>query len=107
MKKIIIYIALFLPLIGFAQPSVTLKSAIDTTLKNSFDIQIATNNLGITKTNNKLGVAGGLPSLNINLSDNQSYISVNQELYTGDKIDRPQATANALNSSVNSGDDFV
>jgi outer membrane protein TolC len=103
MKKIIIYIALFLPLIGFAQPAITLKSAIDTTLKNSFDIQIATNNLGITKTNNHFGVAGGLPSLNINVSDNQSYISVNQELYTGDKIDRPQATANSLNSSLNAG----
>lgn len=103
MKKIIIYLALFLPLIGFAQPAITLKSAIDTTLKNSFEIQIATNNLEITKTNNNYGVAGGLPTLNINVSDNQSYISVNQELYTGDKINRPQATANALNSSANVG----
>lgn len=103
MKKIIIYIALFFPLIGFAQPAITLKSAIDTTLKNSFDIQIATNNLEITKTNNTYGVAGGLPTLNLNVSDNQSYISVNQELYTGDKINRPQATANALNSSANIG----
>lgn len=103
MKKIIIYIALFLPFIGFAQPAITLKSAIDTTLKNSFDIQIATNNLEITKTNNTYGVAGGLPTLNLNVSDNQSYISVNQELYTGDKINRPQATANALNSSANVG----
>lgn len=103
MKKIIIYIALFLPLIGFAQPTITLKSAIDTTLKNSFDIQIASNNFEITKTNNTFGVAGGLPTLNINVSDNQSYISVNQELYTGDKINRPQATANALNSSANIG----
>lgn len=103
MKKIIIYIALFLPLIGFAQPTITLKSAIDTTLKNSFDIQIASNNLEITKTNNTFGVAGGLPTLNLNVSENQSYISVNQELYTGDKINRPQATANALNSSANIG----
>lgn len=103
MKKIIIYIALFLPLIGFAQPTITLKSAIDTTLKNSFDIQIASNNFEITKTNNTFGVAGGLPTLNLNVSENQSYISVNQELYTGDKINRPQATANALNSSANIG----
>ena len=103
MKKIIISIALFLPLAGFTQPAISLKSAIDTTLKNSFDIQIATNNLEITKTNNKFGVAGGLPTLNVNVSDNQSYISVNQELYTGDKINKPQATANALNSSITSG----
>ena len=103
MKKIIIYIALFLPFIGLAQPAITLKSAIDTTLKNSFDIQIASNNFEITKTNNTYGVAGGLPTLNLNVSENQSYISVNQELYTGDKINRPQATANALSSSANVG----
>ena len=47
--------------------------------------------------------AGGLPTLNLNVSENQSYISVNQELYTGDKINRPQATANALSSSANVG----
>jgi outer membrane protein TolC len=103
MKKILLYLALFSPIVGLSQPTITLKSAIDTTLKNSFDIQIAANNLEITKGNNSFGVAGGLPSLNISLSDNQSYISVNQELYTGDKINKPQSTANALSTSLNSG----
>jgi len=103
MKNILLYLALFISLAGAAQPTITLRSAIDTTLKNSFDIQIAQNNLEITKGNNTFGIAGGLPTVNINLSDNQSYISVNQELYTGDKINKPQSTANALNSSLNTG----
>lgn len=103
MKNILLYLALFISLAGAAQPKITLRSAIDTTLKNSFDIQIAQNNLEITKGNNTFGIAGGLPTLNINLSDNQSYISVNQELYTGDKINKPQSTANSLSSSLNTG----
>jgi outer membrane protein TolC len=100
MKRLILYAALFLPFITMAQPVVTLKSAIDTTLKNNFDIQIASNNLEISKTNNKLGVAGGLPSLNVNMSDNQSYVNVNQELYTGVKINKPQSTASSLSSNA-------
>lgn len=103
MKNILTYLALFISLAGATQPTITLKSAIDTTLKNSFDIQIAENNLEITKGNNTFGVAGGLPTLNINLNDNQSYVSVNQELYTGDKINKPQSTANSLSSSLNTG----
>ncbi len=100
MKKLILYITLFLPFAGISQTVISLKSAIDTTLKNNFDIQIAANNLDISKTNNKFGVAGGLPSVNINLSDNQSYVNVNQELYTGVKINKPQATASSLSSSA-------
>lgn len=103
MKKIFIYIVLFLPLLGAAQTIVSLKSAIDTTLSNSFDIQIAGNNLEISKVNNTYGVAGGLPSVNINVSDNQSIINVNQELNTGVKIVKPSASGNTLNSTVTVG----
>lgn len=100
MKKIIIYIALFLPLFGFAQPAITLKSAIDTMLRNSFDIQMAKNNFEISKTNNTYGMAGGLPSVNINMSDNQSIINVNQELNSGAKITKPSATGQTLSSNI-------
>jgi outer membrane protein TolC len=103
MKKIVVYIALFLPFLGAAQTIVTLKSAIDTTLRNSFDIQIAGNNLEISKINNTLGVAGGLPSVNATVSDNQSIINVNQKLNSGVEIKKPSATGNAINSSVTVG----
>jgi outer membrane protein TolC len=103
MKKLLLYIALFIPLLGFAQTTITLKSAIDTMLRNSFDIQIAENNLEINKSNNTFGVAGGLPSVNISTSDNQSIINVNQELNTGAKITKPSANGNTLNSTVTIG----
>jgi len=103
MKKIFIYFILLFPLAGIAQTTITLKSAIDTMLRNSYDIQIAENNLEISKTNNTYGVAGGLPSVNINVSDNQSLINVNQELNTGVKIVKPSASGNTLNSTVTIG----
>lgn len=103
MKKIFLNALFFLPLLGAAQTTVTLKSAIDTTLSNSFDIQIAGNNLEISKINNTLGVAGALPSVNASMSDNQSIINVNQKLNSGAEIKKPSATGNTMNSGVTVG----
>lgn len=103
MKRIFLYMVCFLPLVGAAQPTITLKGAIDTTLTHSFDIQIAGNNFEISKINNTRGVAGALPSINANLSDNQSIINVNQKLNNGVQIKKPSATGNSLNSGVTAG----
>ena len=103
MKKIYLYLVLFLPLMGAAQTLVTLKSAIDTTLSNSFDIQIAENNLDISKTNNTKGVAGGLPTVNASVNDNQLFNNVNQKLNTGAEIKKSIAAANTMNSSITAG----
>lgn len=103
MKKIVLYLVIFLPLIGTGQSFISLKSAIDTTLKKSFDIQIAGNNLEISKINNTYGVAGGLPSVNASITDNQSITNVNQKLNTGVEIKKPSATGNSMNSGVTAG----
>jgi outer membrane protein TolC len=103
MKKIFLYIALFVPFFGFTQTAITLKSAIDTTLSNSFEIQMAANDLEISKINNTRGVAGALPSVNATVSDNQSFVNVNQKLNSGVEIKKPSATANTLNSNVTVG----
>ena len=58
MKHFSSLLLLILPLLTVAQPLLTLKSAIDTTLKNNFEIQIAANNVEITKINNTAGMAG-------------------------------------------------
>jgi len=100
MKKIYIYLVLFLPIWVTAQTTVTLKSAIDTTLRKSFDIQIAGNNFEASKINNSLGVAGALPAVSASVSDNQSITNVHQELNTGTKINKPGSSGNTMNSSV-------
>jgi outer membrane protein TolC len=92
-----------MPLLTPAQISITLKSAIDTTLKRNFDIQIAANNAAINMINNTAGVAGALPSLNASITDNQSITNVNQQLNSGSDIKQNRATGNALTSSVTAG----
>lgn len=103
MKKFIYFLLFFLPLPGMCQPVLTLKNAIDTTLINSFDIRIAGNNLGITKLNNSYGVAGGLPTLNASISDNQSVTNVNQKLNSGTEIKKSSANGNNMASSITAG----
>jgi outer membrane protein TolC len=94
---------LLLPLLAKAQVSITLKGAIDTTLKNSFDIQIAANSVMISKINNTAGVAGGLPSVNASLTDNQSITKVFQRLNSGVEIEKNSASGNNLSSNITAG----
>lgn len=103
MKKIYLYIVFFLPLLGTGQTTMTLKSAIDTTLLNSFEIRIARNIVGINQMNNTYGVAGGLPSVNASVSDNESSTNVNQKLNSGVEIKKSSASGNTMNSSITVG----
>ena len=103
MKRLCSLLILFLPLITSAQVTINLRSAIDTTLKNNFDIQIAANNLEISKINNTTGVAGGLPLVTASASDNQSVTNVYQKLNTGSEITKNNANGNTLISNLSAG----
>ncbi len=103
MKLLYSLLIFLLPIISLAQPSINLKGAIDSTLINNFDIQIATNNVEITKINNTAGMAGGLPAINATIVDNQSETDVLQKLNSGVEIKKSNAQANALNSSLTAG----
>lgn len=48
-----------------AQKTLSLNEAIQTALKNSYDIQLVENNLAIAKNNNNIGVAGAYLLLRI------------------------------------------
>lgn len=100
MKKTILTLILLMPLLALAQPMVTLQSAIDSTLRNSFDIKLAENNSEISRINNTRGVAGGLPTVNATVNDNQSITDVNQKFNDGREIKKSRATGNNLTSNV-------
>lgn len=102
-RRIYLSLVLFLPLLSGAQPVLTLKNAIDTTLNNNFDIRIAGNNLEISKVNNSFGAAGGMPSVNANMTDNQSVSNVNQKLNSGTEIKKSSANGNTMTSNVTAG----
>lgn len=103
MTRIYLLLVLLLPLLAQAQVSITLKGAIDTTLKNSFDIQIAANSVMISKINNTAGVAGSLPTVNASITDNQSITKVFQRLNSGVEIEKNSAAGNNLSSNITAG----
>ena len=58
-----------------AQKTLSLNEAIQTALKNSYDIQLVENNLAIAKNNNNIGVAGGLPTITNTSNNNIALIN--------------------------------
>src|SRR5689334_12351541 len=84
---------------GFSQ-QLNLQDAISIALKNSLDIQVARNNVQIAEIGNYIGMAGGLPLVLAQGTDNYSFIGVHQKLNTGDEILRTGANANAINANL-------
>jgi outer membrane protein len=103
MKKSLIYVLLLIPLKTLAQQPLTISSAIDTALKNNFDIQIARNITEITRLNNSYGNAGGLPSVNVSASNNNSVLDINQKLSTGIDITKKDVSSHSINSGITAG----
>ena len=61
-----------------AQEVLSLEDAVKIALENNYEIKIAKNNLKIDETNNNLANAGILPSLNANLTNNNSQLNTKQ-----------------------------
>lgn len=87
---------------GYVLPAqqLTLSDAISIALKNNYQIQIEKNNLKISTINNNKGVAGALPFVSMNASDQESRIDVSQRLNNGIEISRAGAYANSLNANI-------
>ena len=79
MKKIVTAVFLLISATGLAQQKMSLTDAINTALKNSYDIQLAKNSLEISSINNYIGIAGGLPTVSATGSDNEQVTSINQK----------------------------
>ena len=83
MKRIFFILFIFsIHLTAFCQ-SLTLQDAINIALKKSLDLQLLKNNVEISRINNHIGVAGGLPVVTASAADNEQSTNVNQKLNTG------------------------
>jgi outer membrane protein len=80
--------------------SLTLDVAIATALKNSYEIEIAKNNVEVNTVLNHYGVAGGLPLVAANASNTEQITEVNQKLNNGTEINRSAAAGNNTQASV-------
>ncbi|MEO8711781.1 MAG: TolC family protein, partial [Parafilimonas sp.] len=99
MKKFLV-ILFFISHYSFGQQPLQLDDAINIALKNSYDIEVAKNNVQINSINNSYGVAGGLPLVTGSLSDREQITNVNQKLSDGEHINRSGATGNNTAGSV-------
>jgi len=98
-KRLFLFILIFNGYALSAQ-QLTLSDAIAIALKNNYQIQIEKNNLKISTINNNKGVAGALPFVSMNTSDQESRVDVNQRLNSGTEISRTGAYANSLNANI-------
>lgn len=103
MKNVILSILLLIPIIVGAQVPVTIANAIDTALKNNYDIRIAKNNSEIGKINNTYGMAGGLPLVNASAGDNKSILNLQQKTSSGIDISKNNVNSNSYNAGVTAG----
>lgn len=84
-----------------AQPRLTLSDALSTALKNSYNIQLAKENLEIASINNSYGVAGGLPVVTAQASDNEQITSINQKFPDPSRdVKRDGVSSNNLAASL-------
>src|SRR5450432_441041 len=83
--------------------SLSLQDAINIALKKSLDLQLLKNNVEISKVNNNIGVAGGLPVVTASGSDIEQSTNVNQKLNTGTIIKRNGAVGNNFLSDATAG----
>ncbi len=102
-KTFLLFIVLTIPFVGKAQQQLTLRNAVDTALRNNFDIQISKNYVEIATMNNTYGVAGGLPYVSANAGDNGSITTLNQNFSDGTESNVSNKGENAVNAGVSAG----
>lgn len=88
MKRILIISFCTIALSGYSQQRLSLPDAVSIALKNSYDIQLAKNGLEISSINNHIGIAGGLPVVNVTINDNEQLTTINQKFADASRDNR-------------------
>jgi len=102
MKKILLLVFCTAAIQSMAQQKLSLTDAINTALKNSYDIQLARNSVEIGNINNDLGIAGALPIVTATGSDNEQMTSINQKFPDASRdTKRDNVSSNNLTASLN------
>jgi outer membrane protein TolC len=85
-----------------AQKTLSLNEAIQTALKNSYDIQLMENNLAIAKNNNNMGMAGAFPTITNTTTNNNTLTTINQTFPDASRnTSRNGVDGSTLNNGLN------
>ena len=96
-----LFISISLVFSAGAQGRLTLPDALSIALKNSYQIQLAKDNLEIATINNHMGIAGGLPIVNMQAIDNEQITSINQQFPDAARdVKRDGVSSNILTGNV-------
>jgi len=82
-----------------AQNNLSLKEAVTIAIQNSYDIKLVENTASIAKNNNNYGVAGGLPTVTANGTNNNTLTTINQTFPDPSR----NTTRNAVDGSTLNG----
>ena len=96
MKKLIASVLLLMPALLPAQEKLSLQQAVETGLKNNYDVRIAKNNAEQSANNATLGNAGALPQLNLGLTQTNSVNDTKQKYASGAEVNKNGAASNSL-----------
>lgn len=72
MKKILLISFLFVSFLSVSQTDLSLSEAIEKALANNFQIKLIKTNLDISETQNTWGMAGAVPTVNLNINNSNS-----------------------------------
>ncbi len=89
---------------GYSQNRLSLSDALSIALKNSYNIQLAKNNVEIATINNHLGIAGGLPTVNATVNDVENITTINQKFPDPSRdVTRSGVSSNNMNANITAG----
>lgn len=96
----LLFIGILLTVQLYAQETLTVEQAIETVLKNNYDVLIAKNEAEIAHRNNTVGNAGMLPRVNATVADNFTLNNINQKYTNGTEIKNNNVTGNGINAAA-------
>jgi outer membrane protein len=99
-ELILLTFILFTATDTIAQTRLTLHDAVERTLKNNFDIRIASITKEQAEINNTAGNAGFLPNINAGISATESRTNVRSDLANGTQQNNPKAINTNVNPAV-------
>jgi outer membrane protein len=100
MKRLVFTALLFGTITQLTAQVLTLHDAINIALKKNLDIEIARNSVTANEINNHISVAGGLPTVDASLTNNQSLTNLTQNLSNGTTTKRNNNFNTSLASNV-------
>lgn len=80
----------------YAQDKLTLEDAIRLGLKNNYDVQIARNDMDVSKVNNSWATSGAYPTAVAGLTGNTSAVSIEQKFSNGNEVSTSGVTQSSM-----------